>query len=131
MQGGVPDVDAAQRYLLKSFGEGKLGRWTLDDLVSDPALNAIEGEEPVLTDQLAVQEEELSLTARVDRTVSTYLAAESDRRARRAEGIPESLSQEKKKARKEAVEERKRKWEVKMASAGGVAPGSRKKERRW
>lgn len=137
MIGGIPDVDAAQRYLLKSFGEGKLGRWTLDDLISNPAAagrtrsiseneGVVEGED---SKSPAVPEQELGLTAAVDRTVSTYLREEEERRTRRADGIPESLSQEKKKARKSAVEERKKKWEAKMANAGGIAPGSRKTRR--
>jgi hypothetical protein len=137
MIGGIPDVDAAQRYLLKSFGEGKLGRWTLDDLISDPVAagrtrsileneGVVEGED---SESPAVPEQELGLTAAVDRTVSTYLREEEERRTRRADGIPESLSQEKKKARKSAVEERKKKWEAKMANAGGIAPGSRKTRR--
>jgi len=130
MIGGVPDIDAAQRYLLKSFGEGKLGRWTLDDLISDPA-RRISGVEET-ADDTALQSdpaEALSLTASVDRTVSAHLREEEERRSRRADGVPESLSQEKKKARKSAVEERRKKWEAKMANAGGVAPGSRKTRR--
>lgn len=137
MIGGIPDVDAAQRYLLKSFGEGKLGRWTLDDLISDPVAagrtrsileneGVVEGED---SESPAEPERELGLTAAVDRTVSTYLREEEERRNRRADGIPESLSQEKKKAKKSAVEERKKKWEAKMANAGGIAPGSRKTRR--
>lgn len=137
MIGGIPDVDAAQRYLLKSFGEGKLGRWTLDDLISNPAAagrtrsiseneGVVEGED---SESAAEPEQELGLTAAVDRTVSVYLREEEERRTRRADGIPESLSQEKKKARKSAVEERKKKWEAKMANAGGIAPGSRKTRR--
>jgi hypothetical protein len=137
MIGGIPDVDAAQRYLLKSFGEGKLGRWTLDDLISDPVAagrtrsileneGVVGGED---SESPAVPEQELGLTAAVDRTVSAYLREEEERRTRRADGIPESLSQEKKKARKSAVEERKKKWEAKMANAGGIAPGSRKTRR--
>ena len=131
MIGGIPDVDAAQRYLLKSFGEGKLGRWTLDDLMRDPAALMDAGDPNALTVTAVANEsaEELSITSAVDRSVSTYLKEQADRRALKAEGIPESLAQEKKKARKNAVEERKKKWEAKMANAGGVAPGSKKQRR--
>lgn len=131
MIGGIPDVDAAQRYLLKSFGEGKLGRWTLDDLMRDPAAFMDAGDSNALTVAPVANEsaEELSITSAVDRSVSTYLKEQADRRALKAEGIPESLAQEKKKARKSAVEERKKKWEAKMANAGGVAPGSKKQRR--
>jgi len=131
MVGGIPDVDAAQRYLLKSFGEGKLGRWTLDDLMRDPAAMIDAGEADASTAIPGVQEgaQELGITSAVDRSVSAYLKEQADRRALKAEGVPESLAQEKKKARKSAVEERKKKWEAKMANAGGIAPGSKKARR--
>jgi hypothetical protein len=121
MVGGIPDVDAAQRYLLKSFGEGKLGRWTLDDLLRyRQTAEEAEGEQ-------------VDINSAVDRTVSLFLQEQADQRMLRLDGVPESLSQEKKKARRAAVEERKKKWEAKMVRApgdGGTAATGKNKSRR-
>lgn len=94
--------------MLKSFQEGKLGKWTLDELLKAPVNeNQTDGD---------VKKE---VNAAVEDSVAAYLAEQERAKARRAEGIAESRTQEKKQAKKEAVEERARRNAAKFAAKSG------------
>jgi hypothetical protein len=124
------DLEAAQRFFLRSFQEGKFGQWTLDDLLGD---EVCEGDE-LLVDGAAVQtvsEDGLqtpdpivstnpppipsseNLTARVSNRVKSFLDDQARQQARRSEGIAESATQEKKQELAKVKAERQAKWDAK------------------
>lgn len=103
--GGERDLDAAQRYLLKSFGEGKLGRWTLDDLEAGwMAEGEGEGGLPLLEANVLPAR---TLDERVAQTVKRFMEIQQTEKDRRAEGIPENKTQAKKMQKKVDAEKRK------------------------
>ena len=123
--GGELDLEAAQRFFLRSFQEGKFGAWTLDNLLAED-----EEEEEVphdgQTPPTPIRPPPASeITSLVSARVRTFLDEQSREQARRAEGIAESATQVKKQERARTTAERAAKWEAKLArrAAGGGGTG--------
>ncbi|TXT05008.1 hypothetical protein VHUM_03828 [Vanrija humicola] len=118
-KGGERDLEAALTYLLRAFREGKLGRWTLDDVDGTEAefiskarpKDDTEGmlASTVLHSELGLvgsaaqptkpapnEAAELSLSARVSRTVAGFLKASAQERADAEAGRNLSGNQNKK-----------------------------------
>ncbi|KAK4686204.1 hypothetical protein P7C73_g3922, partial [Tremellales sp. Uapishka_1] len=122
-KGGERDIDSAITFLLRSFREGKLGRWTLDDLESKQQQD-FTGTSEIL-DQLRSQglptgsgmkedaPETVSLDARVSAAVRTYLQTTAQAQIDTAEGTNLSPAQQRKVDIKAKVEERITKWKSK------------------
>lgn len=115
--GGELDLDAAQRFFLRSFQEGKFGPWTLDDLL-DEGPDAVVEDAPVPVDPpvpvLTPASSNETLHALVSSRVKSFLDSQAREQARRAEGIAESATQEKKQERAKVTAERQAKWEAKV-----------------
>lgn len=135
-RGGEKDLDVARECLIKAFREGKTGRWTLDDLESQP-LSRIRTEEDDIESLLtvaspepgdAVSKEESaegkegtkSLSAKVSATVRTFLEQQSAAQSASEEGKErdQSLSQRKKRDNQVKSEEREAKWRAKGIPVG-------------
>jgi hypothetical protein len=120
--GGEPDLEAAQRFFLRAFQEGKFGAWTLDNLLAEEQIPE-EGETiPTIIKPPPASE----ITGLVSARVRNFLDEQSREQARRSEGIAESATQEKKQERAKTTAERTAKWEAKLArraAAGGPGKG--------
>jgi len=120
-KGGERDLDVAREWLIKTFREGKIGRWTLDEL--EHPRNRIESEEDHVETQLEPQstgsaETKDTLDQRVSRTVKTFLDGQSARLQASEEGRDASLSQQKKRDNRAKSEEREAKWRAKGIPVG-------------
>lgn len=117
----------AREYLIKAFREGKIGRWTLDDLeTQSPAIpeeadahversrrsGSTEGDQPVQT------QAEMGLNAKVSATVESFLAQQMAGLRASEEGRDMSAAQEKKRDNKNKAEEREAKWRAKGIPVG-------------
>lgn len=124
-KGGEKDLDVAREWLIKSFREGKVGRWTLDEL-EHPAKRITTEEEEVeallepsaAASEVSETEEKDTLDARVSKTVATFLAGQSARLHAAEEGKDTSLSQQKKRDNRQKSEEREAKWRAKGIPVG-------------
>jgi len=123
-KGGEKDLDVAREWLIKSFREGKVGRWTLDEL-EHPVIRKVTEEDEVealLEFPETVTEGRVegkdTLDARVSKTVATFLAAQSARVHAAEEGKDSSLSQQKKRDNRQKSEEREAKWRAKGIPVG-------------
>ncbi|WVQ76343.1 hypothetical protein IAR50_006008 [Cryptococcus sp. DSM 104548] len=78
-KGGEPDFEGVMTWIIKSWREGRLGEWTLDELLPyNAAPYLLKGEQPQPTVGLSHTPErspEVTLDAQVSQTVSSYLAA--------------------------------------------------------
>lgn len=126
-KGGEKDLDVAREWLIKAFREGKIGRWTLDDLEShapsrpdelqaspsqlDPLPNT-----PETKDTIAASH--TGLTAKVSATVQTFLEHQMTALRASEEGRDMSLAQQKKRDNKAKSEEREAKWRAKGIPVG-------------
>jgi hypothetical protein len=123
-KGGEKDLDVAREWLIKSFREGKVGRWTLDELEYPVTRKVTEEDEveALLEVPETVSEGEVegkdTLDARVSKTVATFLAAQSARVHAAEEGKDSSLSQQKKRDNRQKSEEREAKWRAKGIPVG-------------
>jgi hypothetical protein len=158
-KGGEKDLDVAREWLIKAFREGKIGRWTLDDLESQQSSRiGIEEEEveQLLTTVTPLAQEAVSsseaiedkgrskdLNAKVSATVQTFLTNQSAAQRASEEGRErdQSSSQRKKRDNQVKSEEREAKWRAKgipvgvdrktaRARARGPARGGRPVKRR-
>lgn len=132
--GGELDLEAAQRFFLRSFQEGKFGRWTLDDLLGDevfedevPAERASEDGRPVPPEapsspRPAIPSGDALVAARVSDRVKSFLDDQARQQARRAEGIAESATQEKKQELARAKAERQARWDAKVVRRREAPP---------
>jgi hypothetical protein len=124
-KGGEKDLDVAREWLIKSFREGKVGRWTLDELENPTRRTPTEEEEveavleptPAASEGGAVEEKD-TLDARVSKTVATFLAGQAARLHAAEEGKDTSLSQQKKRDNRQKSEEREAKWRAKGIPVG-------------
>lgn len=120
--GGELDLEAAQRFFLRSFQEGKFGAWTLDNLLAEEQIpEEGEGIPKIIKPAPAVE-----ITGLVSARVRNFLDEQAREQARRSEGIAESATQEKKQERAKTTAERTAKWEAKLArraAAGGPGKG--------
>ena len=120
-KGGERDLDVAREWLIKTFREGKIGRWTLDEL-EDPR-KRLESQENQVESQLEPQSTESpeikdTLDARVSSIVKTFLDGQSARLRASEEGRDASLSQQKKRDNRAKSEEREAKWRAKGIPVG-------------
>jgi hypothetical protein len=158
-KGGEKDLDVAREWLIKAFREGKIGRWTLDDLESQQSSRiGIEEEEveqllttitPLAQEAVASSEaiedkgRSKDLNAKVSATVQTFLTNQSAAQRASEEGRErdQSSSQRKKRDNQVKSEEREAKWRAKgipvgvdrktaRARARGPARGGRPVKRR-
>lgn len=121
--GGELDLEAAQRFFLRSFQEGKFGAWTLDNLLGEEQITDDEQTIPTSISPPPASE----ITGLVSARVRSFLDDQSREQARRAEGIAESATQEKKQERAKTTAERVAKWDAKVArraAAGAGGPGT-------
>jgi len=126
-KGGEKDLDVAREWLIKSFREGKVGRWTLDEL-EYPMKRAVTEEDEVDEVEAVLEisakvpeggdEVKDTLDARVSKTVATFLAAQSARVHAAEDGKESSLSQQKKRDNRQKSEEREAKWRAKGIPVG-------------
>ena len=120
-KGGERDLDVAREWLIKTFREGKIGRWTLDELEAprkrtQPEEDQTESHhEPRSTEAPEVKD---TLDARVSSTVKTFLDGQSARLQASEEGRDASLSQQKKRDNRAKSEEREAKWRAKGIPVG-------------
>ncbi len=105
-------------FMIRAFREGKLGRWTFDDL-EGPQI-PIDHHEPagtanVVGDVQGVESTtpETSLDAAVSHAVRTFLEANATAQARMAEGKDLSISQQRKADTRAKHEARLARWKVK------------------
>lgn len=138
-KGGEKDLDVAREWLIKAFREGKIGRWTLDDLESQPSGRFGTEEEEVeslvtVTAPRApeasgtgvedkVDEEKSgskSLNDKVSATVQTFLENQAAAQSASEEGRErdQSSSQRKKRDNRVKSEEREAKWRAKGIPVG-------------
>lgn len=135
-KGGEKDLDVAREWLIKAFREGKIGRWTLDDLESQPSSRIGMEEEEVeqlltavtppvqeaVAGSEAVEEKggSKSLNAKVSATVQTFLTHQSAAQRASEEGRErdQSSSQRKKRDNQVKSEEREAKWRAKGIPVG-------------
>ncbi len=126
--GGIPDLEAAQRYLLRAFIEGKFGKWTLDDLEGDIDVKA-EGRSNDAVMDGTDRSEDSELDIRVGRTVQRFLERQQEEEARREEGLPENATQEKKVKKAEAAAKRLLVAQARMSGASKPSAGFVKGQR--
>jgi hypothetical protein len=126
-KGGEKDLDVAREWLIKAFREGKIGRWTLDELEQPTTRRAttdedeVEAElEPYLVQTAEKESSEVkdTLDARVSKTVKTFLAAQTARLHAVEDGKDSSQSQQKKRDNRAKAEEREAKWRAKGIPVG-------------
>lgn len=126
-KGGERDLDVAREFLIKAFREGKIGRWTLDDLESPPAQTQTQPESPTDTEMLPVTSDspdptqtqaDMGLNAKVSATVESFLAQQMAGLRASEEGRDMSAAQQKKRDNKSKAEEREAKWRAKGIPVG-------------
>jgi len=121
-KGGEKDLDVAREWLIKAFREGKVGRWTLDELEHPTTPKMTEEDEVESQLESTLPESEAvakgTLDAKVSRTVATFLAGQSARLHAAEEGKDTSLSQQKKRDNRQKSEEREAKWRAKGIPVG-------------
>lgn len=125
-KGGEKDLDVAREFLIRNFREGKIGRWTLDDLESTSTSNQLDTF-PGSTDSIAPatgdgqtipSQGELGLNAKVSATVESFLEQQMAGLRAAEEGKDISAAQQKKKDNKAKAEEREAKWRAKGIPVG-------------
>lgn len=138
-KGGDPDTDFAGRWLLQSFREGKLGRWTLDGLgrggeVVDAAREVEEGESEhsvtSVVEGVSLQSTEAATSALVQDTVAAFFVQQA---SLDLDGTSGHQAKKQVKAAQAQVRDVKRKARavVQVQGAGpGIASARRRKYRR-
>lgn len=126
-KGGERDLDVAREFLIKAFREGKIGRWTLDDLETRlPPLSYQKDIDPTPgaphvspgVDQPIQTQAEMSLNAKVSATVESFLEEQMAGLRASEEGRDMSAAQQKKRDNKNKAEEREAKWRAKGIPVG-------------
>lgn len=131
-KGGEKDLDVAREWLIKAFREGKIGRWTLDDLEGGSSFSAVEPQETAPLVEVEVPSIDTTeseaptdvdcapsgLNAQVSATVARFLAQQSAMLQTPEEGRDMSSAQQKKRDNKAKSEEREAKWRAKGIPVG-------------
>lgn len=126
-KGGERDLDVAREYLIKAFREGKIGRWTLDDLeTQSPTVSDHDDSQadvgrlstPTEVDSQPQTAAEMGLNAKVSATVESFLAQQMAGLRASEEGRDMSAAQQKKRDNKNKAEEREAKWRAKGIPVG-------------
>jgi hypothetical protein len=111
-------------FLLRSFREGKFGQWTLDDLIASPAeVDPTLNQHPmhlIHSPTIVTEISTSDLDSGVSTTVQSFLARQEHERHQRAEGVPTSVTQEKKQLKATKTAERVEKARVRFESRSGV-----------
>ena len=151
-KGGERDLEAAMTFMIRAFREGKLGRWTFDDLegggaigssdqrgdTTSPASSMGEVDEalPVLHDPNVDNGEEephtrhsasKDLDEAVSQAVRTFLETNATTQARMAEGKDLSTSQQRKAATRAKNEVRLARWKAKGIGSRTPVQSQRKR----
>ena len=124
---GERDLDIARNYLLRAFREGKLGRWTLDDLEKGEQPQEESGILSVIHSSLPAGVE---MEAAVNTTVRTFLLRQQILKdERRSNALHEqSPAQMQKAANKAKNEERIEKLRAKGVDVDGINKQGKGKE---
>lgn len=128
-KGGEKDLDVAREWLIKAFREGKIGRWTLDDLEGrSSTLAEVPAPDEVKVDTksgiAAINSEgedqspASDLNAQVSATVGAFIARQMATLHAAEEGKDMSLAQQKKRENRAKSEEREAKWRAKGIPVG-------------
>lgn len=124
---GERDLDISRNYLLKAFREGKLGRWTLDDLERGEQSQEESGILSVLHTALP---EDVEMEAEVNTTVRTFLLRQQILKDERRSNalLGQSPTQVQKAANKVKNEERIEKLRAKGVDVDGLNKQGKGKE---
>ena len=127
-KGGEKDHEAAMAFMTRAFREGKLGRWTFDEMeggVKIPTKLELDDDRPASSDALieddmdsaASPDESNGLDAAVSRAVRFFLATTASAQARMREGKDLSTSQQRKADTRTKNEARVARWKAKGIGA--------------
>jgi hypothetical protein len=129
-------LDVARTWFVRRFREGRFGEWTLDELAGRQEVEvqtAVKGEgsgsrlvySHPSTEVDGFNPQTLSPTdfdSQVSTTVANFLSEQRRALALRAEGVPSSVTQEKKQAKARQAAERAEKARIRFEARSGGTP---------